>query len=113
MSVNKRLNHLPASLRIDERDVVRVGKTRVTLETVLTAFKQGHSAEEIVHKYPALNVNEVKETIEYYLSNREEVDAYLEQIEKRSEALRQHLEARYPTDLLRERLRTQRVHRRG
>jgi hypothetical protein len=38
----------PAPLETDTDGVVRVGKTRVTLDTVVSVFKQGTTAEEIV-----------------------------------------------------------------
>ena len=37
----------PAPLEIDSNGVVRVAKTRVTLDTVVTAFLEGATAEEI------------------------------------------------------------------
>ena len=41
-------------LQADEDGVVRVGKTRVTLDTVVAAFSDGATAEEIVQQYPIL-----------------------------------------------------------
>ncbi|WP_248277558.1 hypothetical protein [Brasilonema sp. UFV-L1] len=38
----------PAPLKTNVDGVVRVGKTRVTLDTVVAVFKQGATAEEIV-----------------------------------------------------------------
>jgi len=42
---------LPLAMGPDS--VVRVGNTRVTLDTVVAAFKQGATAEEIVQQYPS------------------------------------------------------------
>jgi Protein of unknown function (DUF433) len=44
----------PAPLETDTDGVVRVGKTRVTLDTVVSVFKQGTTAEEIVYRYPSM-----------------------------------------------------------
>ncbi|MEH1917918.1 DUF433 domain-containing protein [Nostoc sp.] len=45
----------PAPLKSNKDGVVLVGKTRVTLDTVVAVFKQGATAEEIVYRYPSLN----------------------------------------------------------
>jgi Protein of unknown function (DUF433) len=42
-----------ALIAVDLDGVVRIGKTRVTLGTVVAAFNQGATAEEIVYRYPA------------------------------------------------------------
>ena len=42
-------------LRTDDHGVIRVGKTRVPLDTVVFAFNQGASPEEIVMSYPTSN----------------------------------------------------------
>ena len=44
----------PAPLKITADNVVRIGNTRVTLDTVVAVFKQGATAEEIAYRYPSL-----------------------------------------------------------
>jgi uncharacterized protein (DUF433 family) len=61
----------------DEHGVLRVGDTRVMLDSVVAAFHQGHSAETIAQQYPALSLEEVYGAIAYYLANRADVDQYL------------------------------------
>ena len=61
----------PPPLEINTDNVVLVGKTRVTLDTVVTVFKQGTTAEEIVHRYPALNLADVYATIAFYLNHQQ------------------------------------------
>ena len=46
----------PPPLLVDADGVVRVGQTRVTLDTVVTAFLEGATAEEIVEQYPSLQL---------------------------------------------------------
>jgi hypothetical protein len=48
-----------AYVRVDENGVYRVGMTRVMLDSVVAAFRQGHSAETIRQQYPALTLEEV------------------------------------------------------
>lgn len=65
-------------VRTDEHGVMRVGQTRVMLDSVVAAFQQGHSPETIQQQYPALTLEQVYGAIAYYLANRVEVDQYLE-----------------------------------
>ena len=46
-------------LSVDAHGVVRVGGTRVTLDTVMEAFLEGASAEDIVSRYPSLDLADV------------------------------------------------------
>lgn len=52
-------------LKTDVDGVMRVGSSRVPLETVIHAFGQGHTAEEIVSRYPALRLADVYAVIAY------------------------------------------------
>jgi uncharacterized protein (DUF433 family) len=60
-----------------EHGVMRVGQTRVMLDSVLASFVEGCSAETIMQQYPALSLEEVYGAIAFYLGNREAVDTYL------------------------------------
>ena len=46
-------------LAIDADGVVRVGATRVMLDTLVGAFSEGATAEEIVQQYPVLDLADV------------------------------------------------------
>lgn len=94
----------PVPIRIDDTGVARIGNTRVTLETVIITFWQGASPEEIAHRYPSLKLAEVYAVISYYLHNRDEVDRYVEQAERESEAVRREYESRFDPTGIRERL---------
>lgn len=94
----------PAPLQPDEDGVWRVGGTRVRLDTVIEAFHQGCSAEEILLKYPALKLTDIYAVIAYYLWNRPEVEAYLEERRRLAEEVRRENEARFPPQGVRERL---------
>lgn len=84
--------------------VVRVGKTRVTLDTVVYAFHDGATPEEIVQQYPALSLEEVYSVIGYYLRRRSEVDVYLEERQKVAALVREENEARFDPSGIRTRL---------
>ena len=94
----------PPPLKSDQDGVVRVGTTRVTLETVVGAFQNGCSPEEIVLKYSSLDLTDVYAVITYYLWHREEVGAYLQQRRKDAARLREKIEADYPPEGVRQRL---------
>jgi uncharacterized protein (DUF433 family) len=67
----------PAPFVTDTDGVVRIGKTRVTLDTLVAAFRDGASAEEIVEQYPSLHLDEVYLAIGYYLRHQAQVEEYL------------------------------------
>jgi uncharacterized protein (DUF433 family) len=69
----------------DNNGVIRIGKTRVTLLSVLNAYDDGATPEEIVQDFPALSLAEVYTTIAYYLQHRADVDRYLTERRKRVE----------------------------
>jgi uncharacterized protein (DUF433 family) len=75
--------------------IIRVGKTRVTLDTVVGAFNDGASAEEIAQQYPALSLAEVYGAVAYYLNHKAELDAYLQAGEQVSRQIQAENEARF------------------
>lgn len=94
----------PVPLRTDDAGVLRVGKTRVSLDSVIAAFNDGSTAEEIVQQYDVLALADVYGVIGYYLENQNEIDSYLANRRKQRERLRQELEARYQPQGIRQRL---------
>jgi hypothetical protein len=93
-----------APLKINADSVVQVGKTRVTLDTVVSVFKQGTTAEEIVYRYPSLKLADVYATIAFYLNHQQEVEAYLQQRQKQAQEVRKMNEAKFDPQGLRDRL---------
>lgn len=91
-------------LETDSNGVVRVGKTRVTLDTVVAAFCQGATAEEIAHQYPSLDLADVYQIIGYYLRRPTEVEEYLRERKAKAEAVRGQNEARFDPQGVRARL---------
>lgn len=91
-------------LKTDEHGVMRVGQTRVTLDSVVAAFKEGATAEEIVHQYPTLDLADVYAVLSYYLRHQKDVETYLQQRQARAQQIRQQLEERHQLSGIRERL---------
>jgi uncharacterized protein (DUF433 family) len=51
--------------------------TRISLDSIVYAFRQGLSPESIVRSFPLLTLELVYGAIAFYLANRAEIDAYL------------------------------------
>jgi len=88
----------------DTDGVMRVGRTRVTLDTVIAAFLDGATAEEITHQYPSLHLADVYSVIAYYLHQRAEVDAYLQRRQQQAKKSRKQNESRFDPTGIRGRL---------
>jgi uncharacterized protein (DUF433 family) len=99
----------PPPLKVDDEGTVRVRGTRVTLDTVIGAFNDGHTAEAIMMKYPSLSLADIYAVIAYYMRHREQVDAYLAERQRAAEELRRRIEEAYPPDGYRERLLSRRA----
>ena len=85
----------PAPLKTNADGVVRVGNTRVTLDTVIAVFKQGTTAEEIVYRYPSLRLADVYATIGFYLNHQQEVETYLQLRQQQAQEIRKMNEAKF------------------
>jgi len=81
-----------SALGKDDHGTIRIGGTRVPLETVITAFWQGASPEEIMLRFDVLTLPQIYEAISYYLNHREEAEAYLEKQRERGKEVRRELE---------------------
>lgn len=94
----------PTPLEVDADGVVRVGQTRVTLDTVVTAFLEGATAEEIGEQYTSLQLSDIYSVLGYYLRHKAEVDAYLLERQRQAAVIRQEAEQRFNPVGIRDRL---------
>ncbi len=78
----------PVPLQVGESGVILVRGTRVTLDTIVEAFRDGASAEEITQQYPSLQLADVYAVLGYYLRHSAAVDAYLFERRAQAESLR-------------------------
>jgi len=63
---------------VEKRDnAYWVAQSRVSLDSIIYAFLNGQSAENIAQSFPVLTLEQVYGAITYYLANRAEIDAYL------------------------------------
>jgi uncharacterized protein (DUF433 family) len=91
-------------LTTDEAGVLRVAGTRVPLDSVIHAFDEGATPEEIVQDFPTLDLAAVYAVVGYYLQNRAEIEQYLQQRKVDREELKREIETRLSPKGLRERL---------
>src|SRR5438552_2471279 len=63
---------------IDERNGnFYVAGTRISLDSIVYAFRRGESPETICQNFELLRLEEVYGAIAYYLANQPDVDSYL------------------------------------
>lgn len=91
-------------LHIDADGVARVGASRVTLDTVVAAYDEGATAEQIAQQYPAVTLPEVYATIAFYLSHTDAVLAYLNKREGLAADVRREIGADQDLSGIRDRL---------
>jgi uncharacterized protein (DUF433 family) len=91
-------------LRNDHDNVIRVSNTRITLDTIVLAFQEGATPEEIAQQYPAVPLADVYAVISYYLHHQDEVDVYLSRRQQTAKQTQTANEARFNPVGIRERL---------
>jgi hypothetical protein len=76
----------------------------VTLDTLIAAFKQGATPEEIGLRYDSLDLADIYGALAYYLRHRAEVDEYLAKRRRQAEKIRVKNESRIDVEAIRNRL---------
>jgi len=91
-------------LKQDSNGVIRVGSTRVPLETVVYAFLEGNTAEEIAYQYPVLSLGDIYSVIGYYIHKRDEIDEYIKERDIIREQVKRENEIKFSPADIRKRL---------
>jgi uncharacterized protein (DUF433 family) len=86
----------PVPLRADDRGGLRVGDSRVSLDTLIHEYEKGEDPESIVHNYPTLQLADVYAVIAYYLRHSDEVNTYLQRRQVEAAELRREIESQQP-----------------
>ena len=73
-----------------------VAGTRVSLDSVVYAFRRGESPERIEYEFQALTLEQIDGAIAFYLANREMVDAYLVRQKQKFDRMRQEAREKDP-----------------
>jgi uncharacterized protein (DUF433 family) len=90
---------LSIPLHTDENGIIRVGDTRVTLDTILARHQQKETPEAIHAGFPTVSLSDIYAVIAYYLANQDDVDAYLQRRRAEGERIRQDVEATYSPEM--------------
>jgi uncharacterized protein (DUF433 family) len=88
----------------DLHGAIRVRGTRVTLDSIVAAFRAGATAEEIAQQFPAVALADIYGIIAHYLNFTVEIDAYLFQRHDEAAALKREVETRFDPVGIRARL---------
>jgi uncharacterized protein (DUF433 family) len=78
--------------------------TRVPLDTIIYLYKDGATPEEVVDRFPTLDLGDVYGVLGYYLGHRDEFELYLTEREQARQAVRRDIEAKSQLTGIRERL---------
>jgi len=101
----------PVPLRTDEDGKVRVGNTRVSLESLVYDYKSGATAEQIAFDFPTLNLADIHAVIAYFLRHHEEVERYLADLQDQAGEVRNQIASVVAGGNIRERLLARRTDR--
>ena len=86
----------PPPLRVDEGGVVRVGKSRISLDLVVERYENGTTPEDFVRAYDSLELADVHAVIAYFLRHKNEVRTYLKRRAEEADSLRAKIEGERP-----------------
>ena len=75
-------------VRVDEHGAMRIGNSRVMLDSIVAGFEQGYSPETLQQQYPAFSLEEVFGAITDSLAHTDEVHAYLKRQDEQWEGWR-------------------------
>ena len=89
----------PDVLQMDGAGTIRVAATRITLDTLIGAYKRGDTPQEIAEGFPSLGLAVIYSVIAYYLHHQAELDAYLAEGESKAEEFRRQHPEMFEHDL--------------
>lgn len=78
--------------KLDDGTIVITG-TPIALEIIVARYNAGDTPDEIKRGFQSLDLADIYFVIAYYLSHRDEVDAYVQRQQERSQRVRQWLES--------------------
>jgi uncharacterized protein (DUF433 family) len=81
MNSGLKLEPMSVPLREDASGVWRIGKTRVTFETIWRAWNEGAGAEQIAIRFSSLELADVHVVLAFALRHAVLVDAYMVRVQ--------------------------------
>jgi uncharacterized protein (DUF433 family) len=98
-----------APLTYGEDGTIRIRGSRVTLDSLIHAFQQGATAEQLQASFPSVTLRDIYGTIAYYLEHQEQVEFYLREQGQAAQELRHTVESRPDVASFRAKIRTRRL----
>src|SRR5207253_11067657 len=92
----KKTSRSNRSYVVKQDGAYRINGTRVSLDSIVYAFRDGQSPESILISFPVLTLEQIYGAITFYLGHQKGVDKYLKEGESNNEALRQASRAKNP-----------------
>ena len=94
----------PVPLRTDEAGVIRVGNSRVSLNSIVYDYMNGATVEQIAFDFPTLDLADIHDVIAYYLRHRGDVEQYLADQKQDAASVRSQIEPIVASGDVRQRL---------
>ena len=104
MNLTISIEPVSVPLRLESSGTVRVGQTRVTLDSLVATYESGSTPEEIQEQFPTLVLADIYWVIGYYLAHRSEVDAYLASRRAQADEIKRQYEELHDPTGIKERL---------
>jgi uncharacterized protein (DUF433 family) len=96
-----------APLTLWDDGSIRIGDSRVPIDTVVHEFESGSTAEQIQDDFPSLSLREIYGTISYYLDHGDRLQEYLLRREQEAAEVRREVEDPARAGAMRRRIREQ------
>lgn len=91
-----KLEPVSVPLQRDASGALRIGQTRVLLELIVRAFRNGATPEEIVQAYDSIRLPDVYAVIAWCLNNESLVTQYMDEREQIATEARNEIEMLRP-----------------
>ncbi len=95
-------------LSVDEFGVIRIGDSGVPLESVMTLYRDGATAEEIADSFTSLDQADLHYVLGFALRHRSQIDAYLSNRAVAEAKIRQQVESQFDVTQLKARVQQRR-----
>lgn len=92
----------------EDNGTIRIIGSRITLDTVVKAYKNGATAEQILDSFPSLSLRDIHAIIAYYFEHKADVEIYLQQRHEEAEAIKLKIESEQDAASFRAKMRERR-----
>ena len=96
-----------APLTLWEDGSIRIGSSRIPIDSIVHEFNNGATAEQIQDDFPTLSLREIYGAISYYLDHQDRMEEYLARREQEAAQVRREVEDPVRAEALRRRVREQ------